>query len=89
MNLSVLSTILGIAGTLGGGGYWIGTTFATAEAVQVATSKADYALDKHIESLTVQASRLADKKNKTPDDLDQLKYLRDEIKNLREIRRGK
>ena len=89
MNLATLSTVLGIAATLGGGGYWVGTTFATNDSVIVIASKADYALDKHLESLLAQANRLEEKRNKTPDDLDQLRYLRDEINRLREIRRGK
>ena len=88
MNIATLSAIVGLLGTVGGGGIWLATTYATNEELQVVASKAEYALDKQMELILTQINRLEAKKNKTQDDYEQLRYLRSELKRLREIRRG-
>ena len=57
--------------------------------VKIVATKVDYALDKQLESLLAQADKLnakADSGKATQADFEQLRYLRDEIKRLREIR---
>ena len=55
----------------------------------VVAVKADFALDQQMESLIAQIDRLDRKPNKTVDERDQLKYLRDQLERLRRIRSGK
>ena len=91
MNLTTLSTITGLI-TIAGGGWWAATTLAEKadkDTVLVVASKADYSIDKHAEYLLSQINKLEAKPNKTPDDRQQLQYLRDELERLRQIRRGK
>ena len=86
MNIKQLSLIVSLVLTLAGAGWWAATTLATSDQVTIAESKADYSLDLHIQSLNAQLGRLMAKKNKTQDDRDQIRWLRDEIKRLRTIR---
>lgn len=88
MNITTLSTLVSVIAAIGGGGYWVAKEVATHEEVQVAESKADFSLDKHQEYILEQINRLELKKQKSPDDLEQLRYLRDELKRLREVRKG-
>ena len=89
MNLATLSTAAGLVTALSGAGWWAATTLADKDDVIVVATKADFALDKHAESLLAQINRLELKPNKTADDRQQLQYLRDELERLRQIRRGK
>jgi len=88
MNIATLASAVGLIGTVGGGGVYLATNYATTEELQVVSTKAEYGLDKHQEYLLTQINRLESKKDKTPDDLEQLRYLRDELKRIREIRKG-
>lgn len=91
MNLTTVISLSTLVTAIGGGGFWFATelnTKADHSEVQVVSAKADYALDKQIEYILAQINKLVAKKNKTPDDFEQLRYLREELKRLREIRRG-
>lgn len=89
MNIATISAAIGLVTTLGGGGYWVANELTAkadhAEVVAV-NAKAEYVMDKQMESMLAQVNKLESKKGKTPDDLDQLRYLRDEVKRLRDIR---
>ena len=56
-----------------------------AEVVAV-NAKAEFVMDKQMESMLAQINKLEQKQGKTPDDIEQLRYLRDELKRLRDIR---
>ena len=87
--IQLLSAAVGIVGTIGGGGYWVADTLgdkADKSEVIAVSLKAEYIMDKQIESLYAQIIRIEQKPHKTPDDLQQLQYLRDELQRLREIR---
>lgn len=89
MNLAALSTVLGIVGTLGGGGYVIATTLeskADKTELQVAGVRVDFIYDKMLESKYEQIITLDAKRNKSPDEIERLRYLRDEVKRIKEIR---
>lgn len=91
MNLTALSAAIGLVATVGGGGVWFANELnakATHEEVQVVGVQAEYALDKHLEYILSQINRLERKSHKTPDDVEQLRYLREELKRLREVRQG-
>lgn len=62
---------------------------ATKEDVKVAGTKADYALDRQMTAILRDINRIEDKTDKTVDDREQLKFLRDTLKEMREVRRGK
>ena len=84
------------------GTYWINTSLATkgelgqtadalGEHLKVAGAKADYALDKHMEYLLSQIALLEQRLQAgkaSVADRDQLRYLRDELQRLRQMRRG-
>ena len=90
IDLKTASTLVGLITSLGAGGWWASENLAQKEEVQIAVFKADVSLDKHIEALTKQAALIEAKGDKaTRSELEQLKYIRDEIKRLRETRQGK
>ncbi len=73
-------------------GYWASDTLATNESLQttndritITEAKADYILDIQIQSLLAQIQRIQSKPQKTIDDREQVKYLREEVKRIREI----
>lgn len=89
MNIPLISSAVGLAITLSGGGYWVGTELSSkADKVELlaVNSKADFIMDKQIESMHSQINKIDAKSIKTPDDREQIRYLRDEVKRLREIR---
>lgn len=94
MNIATLSTVIGVVTALAGGGYTIATTLgakADKVDVEVLAGRTDYILDRQIESLLGQINLLeikAQSGRATQYDLEQLKYLRDELKRMRDIRRG-
>jgi len=73
--------------TLAGAGWWAANNLALAEDVKEVRTKAELALDLHIQILTTQLSRLEAKRKKTRYDLDQIKYLREQINLLRGIKK--
>ena len=90
MSLGTISTIVSLVGALGGGGYVVATTFATNSDLQVVASRTDYIMDKQIESLIGQINLLEAKARAgkaTQYDIEQLKYLREELVRMRAIRR--
>lgn len=90
MNIATLSTALGLAATLGGGGYLASEALSAkadrAEVVAV-NSKTDYIIDKQMESTLSQINKLESKQVKTQDDREQIRYLREELQRSREIRK--
>lgn len=88
--VAILGVVLG-AFIVGG---WQVHAFITEEladrtSVIVAGTKADFALDKLMEQTIARINQLEAKKAKTVDERDQIKYLRDELERMRQIRRGK
>lgn len=86
MNIATLASAVSLVGAIGGGGVYLATHYATAQDLQVVASQAQYSLDKHMELILIQINRLEAKPHKTADDRQQLQYLRDELKRLRELR---
>ena len=89
MNLSMISAAVSLVTVIGGSGYWIATSLdakADKPVVLAVDDKANYVIDKVMESTLSQINRLEAKKNKTQDDRDQLKYLREDLQRSREIR---
>lgn len=89
MNIPLLSTTVGLIALIGGGGYTLATKLeakADKPIVMVVDDKANYVLDKQIESTLSQINRLEAKQIKSQDDRDQIKYLREDLQRSREIR---
>ena len=61
-------------------------TFATKNELVVVQAQAQTALDQQMEDIMARIARLENKRNKTADDRDQIKYLRDQLDRLRRIR---
>jgi hypothetical protein len=90
MNISTLSTIAGLVATLGGGGYMVADKLgdkADKTELIVAGVRVDFIYDKMIESYVTQIAILEAKQKKTPEENDRLRYLRDELNRVREIRK--
>jgi hypothetical protein len=73
--------------TLGGSGYAMLEAKADKPIVLAVDDKANYVLDKQMESTLAQINKLEAKQNKTQDDRDQIKYLREDLQRSREIRK--
>lgn len=86
MNVATLASIIALISSIGGGGVYLATHYATNNDLQVVASKAQYSLDKHMELILIQINRIESKPHKSRDDIEQLRYLRDELKRLRELR---
>ena len=87
MNISTAATALTIVTTLLGGGWYAHETLATKDEVLVAGGKANTALDLQMEDLISKIARRRDaKKNKTNEELEQLKYWRALLERLRKTR---
>ena len=86
MNLSTMVTMGTIVTTLGGAGWYARDTIATKEDVVVAASKANTALDLQMESLIQKIAKLDSKVGKTQEELEQLRYWRQQLERLRKMR---
>jgi len=96
MNLPTLVTVASLVTTLGGAGWYAREKLATKddvgevkELVMIADSKGSIALDRQMEALIKAINRLEEKPNKTAEDLAQLRYWREQLKDLRKARAGK
>ena len=72
-----------------GGGWYardVLASLATKEEVKVAGGKADFVLDRQIETLVGQISYLERKPNKTSAELEHLRYLRQQLDQLKRVR---
>ena len=54
--------------------------------IEAVEAKANSSLDKQMEQQIRQINNLEQKKNKTPDDVEQLRYMREQLKADRELR---
>lgn len=89
MNIPLVSSALGLALTLSGGGYWVGTELsakADKEYVHIVELKQDYFADIQIESLRSQKARIEKQSVKSEDDKAHIRYLEEEIKRARDAR---
>jgi len=91
MTLGSISAAVALLASLSGGVWWVATEVAMKDDLVVVASKADYALDKQMEYLLSQINRLDAKaraREASQYDMEQLRYLREELKRLRALRRG-
>lgn len=81
--------VFAAAGTIVGSVWGASTyvqTLATKNDLVVVQAQAQTALDQQMEDIMARLARLESKPNKTADDRDQIKYLRDQLERLRRIR---
>ena len=95
----IWSVLGGVASILVAG--WVAHTYVTeslaskedieahTQDIQVAGGKADYVLDRQMESVIKQISYLERKRNKTRSEVEQLRYLRNQLRIMRQVRAGK
>lgn len=94
MTKTILTGILATAVSgLAFGGWavrsYVADELASKDEVRLAGSKVDYVLDRQLESLIAQISYLERKRNKTAGELEQLRYLREQLDLMRKVRTGK
>lgn len=91
MTKEIVAGILGLASVAGGGfgaHEWLESRYAKQEAVLIAGGQAVYVLDRQMQALLRDINRLEEKRTKTQDDRDTLKYLRETLKEMQEVRKG-
>ena len=91
MNLTtgIVIGCLGIAGAGWQAHEYLHDTFSKREPVVVAGAKADFVLDRQISSVTAEIGYLERKQDKTASDLEQLRWLRQQLEQMRRVRSGK
>lgn len=90
MILATVVSVVSLVSAVGGGGYWVSNELhakADKPIVMAVDDKANYVLDRQMESTLSQINKLESKQNKTQDDREQLKYLREDLQRSREIRK--
>ncbi len=87
------SLLGGVVLSLTGGGWYVrdfvATELASKDEVIIVAQKADFAIDRQMEAVIAQIAHLDGKAKKTPEEIEQLKYLRQQLELMRKIRRGK
>jgi hypothetical protein len=82
-----------LAVSVAGGGWgaheYLFGTFAEKEPLQIAGAKVDFILDRQIASVAAEIGYLERKTHKTPSDLEQLRWLRHQLEQMRRVRQGK
>jgi len=91
MTTEVITGLIVVGSILGSGWgahEYLQGRYATREAVELAGGKVDILLDARLELLIEQRAKLAEKKNKSSEDLRHLEYLNKQIDYLRAVQRG-
>ena len=86
---AVLGVILAIAGTGWGASDYVNKNLASKESVMLAMSTSQYVLDRQMDGILRQIAYLEAKRNKTRDEIQQFDWLRETLKEMRNVRRGK
>ena len=92
---TIVSTIsaLTVIGGVAGGGYWFSENVPTKDDIKVVElkveaqdAKTNYLYDTQMESQVKQINRLESKTSKTLDEIEQLRFLREELNTQRKMR---
>lgn len=82
-----------IAGSLAAGGWgahvYLTETYAPVEEVKIAGAQVQFVLDRQIAATIGEIAYLERKQNKTAAEIEQLRYLRKQLDEMRQVRRGK
>lgn len=91
MNLTTTIVVgcLGVAGVGWQAHEYLHDTFSKREPVILAGAKADFVLDRQISSVAAEIGYLERKQNKTAADIEQLRWLREQLDQMRRVRSGK
>jgi methionine-rich copper-binding protein CopC len=92
MTKEIVAGILGVLSVAGGGfgaHEYLTSTFADKESVELAGAQVQFVLDEQIASLVSQIAVLEKKRNKSPEEINQLDYLRKRLEHVRAVQRGK
>jgi len=84
--IKIVAGLLGSAVAVGYGGHVLLEEKADKQELIVAGARVDFIYDKMIESKYEQIITLDKKRNKTPDEIERLRYLRKEVDRLREVK---
>jgi hypothetical protein len=93
MTLKLLSSLAAGAVAIAGAGWgahsYLAETYAERGQVQLAGAKADFVLDRQMAAIIGEISYLERKQNKTPGEIEQLRWLREQLDQMRRVRAGK
>ena len=92
MNATIIASMLSaasIAGAGWGAHVYLSDTYAERGQVQLAGAKADFVLDRQMAAIIAEIAYLERKPNKTPGEIEQLRYLREQLDQMRRVRMGK
>lgn len=92
INKVVFASLLG-AGTVAGAGWgahdYLHETFSRKEPVQIVGAKTDFIIDRQIAAIAAEIGYLERKPNKTQADIEQLRWLREQLEQVRRVRSGR
>lgn len=93
MSIATVIQITTLVSAIGGGGYWLAEKVPTKDDIKIVElkveaqdAKTNYLYDTQMESQVKQINRLESKTNKTPDEIEQLRFLREELNTQRKMR---
>lgn len=92
MNTALLASLgaaLSVAGAGWGAHTYLSETYAERGQVQLAGAKADFVLDRQMASLIAEIAYLERKQNKTAAEIEQLRWLREQLDQMRRVRAGR
>lgn len=92
MNTPIIASLLtaaSIAGAGWGAHTYLTDTYAERADVNLAGAKADFVLDRQMAALIAEIAYLERKPNKTPGEIEQLRWLREQLELMRRVRSGK
>lgn len=85
----VVTAALGTGGAGWGAHEYLTSRFADKESVELAGAQVQFVLDEQIASLVSQIAVLERKRNKSPEEINHLDYLRKRLEHVRAVQRGK
>jgi hypothetical protein len=92
MNSTLIASLL-TATTIAGGGWgaheYLTSTYAEKGEVLLAQAKVDFVLDRTMSATNREIGYLEAKPNKKQDDIDRLRFLREQVKDMERVRAGK
>ena len=84
-----VAAAISLAGAGWGAHEYLTHTYAERESVKVVELQAQFVLDQQIESIVKAIAHLERKRNKTPGEIEQLRYLREQLQIMRRVRLGR
>jgi len=89
MTIKLISVCAGAAMAVGGAGFGAHEYLFNTFAEKVAGAKVDFVLDRQMSAVSAEIGYLERKPNKTTGEIEQLRWLREQLEQMRRVRSGK